>query len=391
MEKLTVNEFGARRGVKTVGAWLMVMMVSLLTACSMEQKAAIIVEDAMGRGYYIHGDTLETDNAPASCAPFVEAAMPPFADHKWVLRTYSFFACRDSDFAGYGGIDCARQNTYNSKQKLTTHNSPSGIVYACIADARIKMQRGIHVGMARGEVMRRMGLPSVGRAVNHIIFKMDAVVGDVVYRFDFDDDTLTRIRVQTSDKNYLAWNPAPYFAFVEPELTRSDHGPKIYAHGRDSLQWFSPVCYLNARGDTIVPFSRGYTYQYWPKIGRLGLVHRSAGKDYIAINYRGEELFHVFGLLDGSPDFIGDGLFRIVGGADNKIGYADTLGNVVIAPQFAYGTPFRYGRAKVANTGHWDKSNPEMPEWKSHDWFYIDQTGRRVEQKCESRKAEARR
>ncbi len=379
MEKITVNGLGARRIERTVGAWLLVMLMSLLMACGVASQSDIIVEDATGRGYYIHGDTLETDKAPASCAPFMETVVPHVRTRKEMLRVYPFLACRDSAITHYDEPDCAHLYSYGSTQILTTDYGLPCIAYANIADTRIKLQRGIHVGMTRGEVMSRIGLPTVEREINHIIFWADPAVGGSVYRFDFSDGTLRNVRIQTKDWNELAWNPAPYFNSVEPELTRSDHGPKIYAHGRDSLQWFSPVCYLNARGDTIVPFSRGYTYCYWKEIGRLGLVHPTSGKDYMAINYKGEELFRVFGLVDGSPDFIGDGLFRIVEGTDNKIGYADTLGNVVIAPQFAYGTPFRYGRAKVANTGHWDNSNPEMPEWKSDDWFYIDRTGRRVE------------
>lgn len=379
MEKLTGTGSEAGKGWMGMAAWLIVVLVPLLMACGMIQQVDAIVVDSLGRGYYIHGDTLETDAAPESCVLFADTVVPRVCTRKAMRRAYPFLACRDTAFTHYGETGYAHLYSYGSTQILTTDFGLPCIAYASITDVRIKLQRGIHVGMDREEVIHRIGLPAIEREINHIIFRADATVGGSVYRFDFSDGVLRSIRIQTTDWNDLAWNPAPYFDFVEPELARADHGPKIYAHGRDSLSWFAPVCYLNARGDTIVPFSRGYTYQNWKEIGRLGLVHAKPGKDYIAINYKGEVLFRVFGLLDASPDFVGDGLFRIIEGADNKIGYADTLGHVVIAPQFAYGTPFRYGRAKVTKTGHWDKSNPEMPEWKSGDWYYIDRTGRRVE------------
>lgn len=86
----------------------------------------------------------------------------------------------------------------------------------------IKLQRGIHVGMDREEVIHRIGLPAIEREINHIIFRADATVGGSVYRFDFSDGVLRSIRIQTTDWNDLAWNPAPYFDFVElnwPALT----------------------------------------------------------------------------------------------------------------------------------------------------------------------------
>jgi hypothetical protein len=30
-------------------------------------------------------------------------------------------------------------------------------------------------------------------------------------------------------------------------------------------------------------------------------------------------------------------------------------------------------------SGHWDTTNPEMPEWKSDDWFFIDKSGQRID------------
>ncbi len=347
----------------------------LFLSCTANMRHDLLVENR-ACGYYIHGDTLETHSAPNYCNKFEEGDLPHLENKKSVLRAYPFLSCQDSSYNWGDERQTAHLFRHGATMLLLYSPTYAPLVYANIEDGRVKIQQGIHVGMSTQEVIQRIGFPHMNQKINHIIFERAFCQ---LYTFDFSGDTLHRIQIQTDIKKDMAWNPAPYFEYVEPALSRSDHGPKIYAHGKDSLEWFEPVCYLNAEGDTIVPFSRGYDYQNWDEIGRMGLVHR--GPDpycFMAINHKGEELFQVFILLDGSPDCIGDGLFRIVSGPDEKIGYADTLGNVVIKPQFAYGSPFRYGRAKVTMKGGWDKSHPEAWIWKSDDWFFIDRSGRRI-------------
>ena len=50
--------------------------------------------------------------------------------------------------------------------------------------------------------------------------------------------------------------------------------------------------------------------------------------------------------FDNGDDYIQDGMYRIV---DNRgrIGYADEKGKPVIKPRFAFGFPFKNGKAKV--------------------------------------------
>ncbi len=61
---------------------------------------------------------------------------------------------------------------------------------------------------------------------------------------------------------------------------------------------------------------------------------------YSAFNRKGEFLFTPF-FFDNGPDYISEGLFRIV--KNNKIGFADREGNVVIPPNFGFATPFQHG------------------------------------------------
>lgn len=77
--------------------------------------------------------------------------------------------------------------------------------------------------------------------------------------------------------------------------------------------------------------------------------------------------------FDNGDDYFCEGLQRIVN-KDGKIGFADSLGNVVIEPRFAFAFPFEGGYAKVTDEG---KSEPvgEYRTWVSDSWYYIDHDG----------------
>lgn len=54
---------------------------------------------------------------------------------------------------------------------------------------------------------------------------------------------------------------------------------------------------------------------------------------------------------DNGDDYFSEGLQRIVD-RDGKIGFRDTIGKIIIVPQFAFAFPFKDGYAKVTDTGH---------------------------------------
>ena len=107
-----------------------------------------------------------------------------------------------------------------------------------------------------------------------------------------------------------------------------------------------PVCYLNERGDTIVPYGK-YRYCQTDTIKELGFVYENKPKDarIICINNAGKELFYVF-KYDNGPDYIQEGLFRIMN-EDGLVGFADSLGNVVIKPQFKLLTHSRTAKQRL--------------------------------------------
>lgn len=146
----------------------------------------------------------------------------------------------------------------------------------------------------------------------------------------------------------------------------------LTAHTKDKyLEPGASVCYLNMRKDTVIPFGK-YRYFNSDVIRHIGFV---LDKEIVCIDNRGNEFFDVFS-FDNGVDPVNEGLFRIKD-KTGKIGFADTLGNVIIKPQFAFAFPFKDGKAKVTYLG--EKSfmdeGKEHWEWKSDDWFYINAKG----------------
>ena len=134
------------------------------------------------------------------------------------------------------------------------------------------------------------------------------------------------------------------------------------------------VCYLNEQGDTIVPYGK-YKFCQTDTIRHIGFVYENKqNARIVCIDNQGKELFYVF-KYDNGPDYIREGLFRIMD-ENGLIGFADSLGNVVIKPQFKFAFPFKNGRAKVTFTGE-EKTifNEEHHEWVSNEWQYINKKG----------------
>ena len=59
--------------------------------------------------------------------------------------------------------------------------------------------------------------------------------------------------------------------------------------------------------------------------------------------------FYVF-KYDNGPDYPCEGYFRIVD-KNGLVGFADTLGNIIITPKYKFAYPFSDGKAKVTDTG----------------------------------------
>lgn len=152
----------------------------------------------------------------------------------------------------------------------------------------------------------------------------------------------------------------------------------LIAHTNEKrLEVGAPVCYLNERGDTIVPYGK-YRFCQTDTIQNIGFVYENKpDAKIVCIDVEGRKLFNVF-KYDNGVDYAREGFFRII---DDKglIGFADTLGNIVIKTQFKFAFPFENGKAKVTFSG----KNKEIPDsngkkhyWDSSEWYYINKNGK---------------
>lgn len=128
--------------------------------------------------------------------------------------------------------------------------------------------------------------------------------------------------------------------------------------------------YIDKSTDKLVVPCK-YIHAYTDTIKSIGFAFDAKTKKIVCFNSKGTFLFNVF-RLDNGPDYIKEGLFRIIN-EENLIGFADSLGNVVIPPVFKFAYPFSHGKAKVTFTG---KSNNVKGDgyhyfWDSNSWFYI--------------------
>lgn len=147
----------------------------------------------------------------------------------------------------------------------------------------------------------------------------------------------------------------------------------LIAHTAEShLEVGVPICYLNEQGDTIIPYGK-YKFCQTDTIRHIGFVYENRqNARIICIDNQGKELFYVY-KYDNGPDYIREGLFRIMD-EDGWIGFADSLGNVVIKPQFKFATSFENGKAQATTSG--DAINDgEHSFWKSDEWQLIDHKG----------------
>ena len=203
----------------------------------------------------------------------------------------------------------------------------------------------------------------------HVLVIGDYPIDGKTYLY-FYKDTLCRIKILSD--NSIIQNPEPC-GFIEAGRCRGWNGKKLFAAKR--AEFLKPICYLTEQGDTIVPYGK-YEYCGYDSIAPIGIVVEPHG-GIVMINNKGEELFKVMTIDNFQADYVSEGLYRILDDK-GKIGYADTLGNVIIKPQFQCAWPFQGGHARVAYHGK-KNSKDEHSDWESDEWFYIDKNGQRVD------------
>lgn len=194
---------------------------------------------------------------------------------------------------------------------------------------------------------------------------------------DWDNQVLEIIRKMPR------WTPAIIFfgkgKYVESEFAITisfKRNRTLIAHTTEKhIEAGVHVCYLNERGDTIVPYGK-YKFCQTDTIRHIGFVcENKQDARIVCIDNQGKELFYVF-KCDNGPDHIREGLFRIMD--DNGlVGFSDSLGNVVIKPQFKFATPFENGKAQTTTSGK-AHDDGEHSFWTSDEWQLVSYNGTKM-------------
>lgn len=133
--------------------------------------------------------------------------------------------------------------------------------------------------------------------------------------------------------------------------------------------------YKNLQGAIIIPLGK-YNHCFTDTFKNIAFVYddKLTNSKVVAIDRNENILFDAY-LFDNGPDELEDGLFRII--RNEKIGYADKNGVIVIAPQFGCADQFENEIARVTLNCKIVKSEKDQEHSieESDDWFYIDKKG----------------
>jgi hypothetical protein len=135
--------------------------------------------------------------------------------------------------------------------------------------------------------------------------------------------------------------------------------------------------YKNLKGEIIIPIGK-YSNCFTDTFKNFAFVYDSKLTDskIIAIDRNENILFEAY-MCDNGPDYLADGLFRII--RDGKIGYADNNGIVIIAPKYECAEPFKQGIARVTfECKKMKVEEREHSKFESNSWFLIDKMGNRI-------------
>lgn len=134
------------------------------------------------------------------------------------------------------------------------------------------------------------------------------------------------------------------------------------------------VGYADEGGNMVIPFGK-YRYCYSEEFDRIAFVGLFDRQGIYAIDRNENVLFEIF-ICDNGPDKVNEGLFRIV--RNGKTGFADTLGKVIIGPEFDCILPFSEGLAIFGVNGRLNRNGDHL-EYIGGKWGFIDKQGKQVQ------------
>ena len=156
------------------------------------------------------------------------------------------------------------------------------LIFASITDSRICLKKKLHTGMKRADVLRLLKLKNVDDCIQKICITDDGSASTTCF---FDNGLLQKIVIRTDGE--LLHNPDPVFECRHAGQVRGYTGKRLYAVSADPYRVFSPVCYVDEQGDTIVPYGR-YSYCVSDSISPVGFVLEENVRGITCINIEGQ-------------------------------------------------------------------------------------------------------
>ncbi len=127
--------------------------------------------------------------------------------------------------------------------------------------------------------------------------------------------------------------------------------------------------FVDSQDKIMIP-PKKYNMIFTEIFDNFAIVVNSENK-VVAINKNEEFLYEVF-VYDNGPDYINDGLFRII--KNKKIGFANEQGEIIINPTYDFAEFFVKG-ISVVNLGGRKIYNGENWFWIDGKWGVINKKG----------------
>ena len=149
---------------------------------------------------------------------------------------------------------------------------------------------------------------------------------------------------------------------------------KLYIYYPDFEKDETCCGYVNSKGEVVIPAGK-YDNIFTAEFDKIAFVAIKGKKGVYAIDRKEKVLFQVYN-PEYFPDDVSNGLFRII--ENDKIGFADMNGQIIIKPQFQFIYPFTAnGFAIFCEKGTWSMLNNEIPVITGR-WGAIDKRGKIV-------------
>ena len=186
---------------------------------------------------------------------------------------------------------------------------------------------------------------------------------------------------EEADKDQTSQQEKPNSSYHDIITTESDASSPLLAVSDDEyLEIGEKIAYVNMKGDTILPYGK-FSYYGTDTLKHFAYViseptSADSHSMLVGIDRAGNVLFDLY-LFDNGPDYFKEGLTRVK--RNDKVGYANEKGQIVIPCQYAYARWFQNGVAEVTFEGREVKDAAGHARIESDSWFKIDKEGNRVE------------